>query len=86
MNTVFTLNLSKLVVFQKCFITKKLLSNIMHKFSSPCDTAVSYIGYTTRYEIIRVHEQFKPKLNSKNCNKNPCKLLQKYVLADIRIA
>ena len=38
------------------------MSNFVYKFSSPRNTAISYIGYTTRHLITRAHEHLK--LNS----------------------
>ena len=40
----------------KCSTPTKLSSNVVYKFSCPCDTAISYIGYTTHHLITRVHE------------------------------
>ena len=40
----------------------ELSSNVVYKFSCPCDTAISYIGYTTRHLITRAHEHLN--LNS----------------------
>ena len=40
----------------------ELLSNVMYKFSCPCDTAISYIGYTTHHLITTIHEHLN--LNS----------------------
>ena len=34
----------------------ELSSNVVYKFSCPCDTAIFYIGYTTRHLITRAHE------------------------------
>ena len=39
----------------------ELSSNVLYKFSCPCDTAMSYIGYPTRHLITRVHEHLKLK-------------------------
>ena len=40
----------------------ELSSNVMYKCSCTCDTAISYIGYTTRHLITRAHEHLN--LNS----------------------
>ena len=40
----------------------ELLSNVVYKFFCPCDTAISYIGYTTRHLITRANEHLN--LNS----------------------
>ena len=45
----------------KCSTPTELSSNVVYKFSCPCDTAISYIGYTTRY-FTRAHEHLN--LNS----------------------
>ena len=42
--------------------TAALSSNVDYKFSCPCDTATSYIEYTTRHLITRAHEHLN--LNS----------------------
>ena len=42
--------------------SKELSSNVVHKFSCQCDTAISYIGYTARHLITRAHEHLN--LNS----------------------
>ena len=43
---IFNLNLSKLVITLKlkCSTPTELSSNIVYKFSCPCDMAISYIG------------------------------------------
>ena len=46
----------------KCFASTELSSNVVYKFSCPCDTAISYIGYTTCHLITRAHEHLN--LNS----------------------
>ena len=46
----------------KCSTPIEFLSNVVHKFSCPCDTAVSYIGYTTLHLITRANEHLN--LNS----------------------
>ena len=46
----------------KCFTPTELSSNVVYKFFCPCDTAISYIGYTTRHLITRAHEHLN--LNS----------------------
>ena len=46
----------------KCSTPTELSSNAVYKFSFPCDTAIFYIGYTTRHLITRAHEHLN--LNS----------------------
>ena len=46
----------------KCSTPTELSLNVVYKFSCPCDTALSYIGYTTRHLITRAHEHLN--LNS----------------------
>ena len=40
----------------KCSTHIELSSNVVFKFSCPCDTAISFIGYTTRHFITTAHE------------------------------
>ena len=46
----------------KCSTPTELSSNVVYKFSCPCDTAIFYIGYTTSHLITRAHEHLN--LNS----------------------
>ena len=46
----------------QCSTPTELSSNVVYKFSCPCDTTISYIGYTTRHLITRAHEHLN--LNS----------------------
>ena len=46
----------------KCFTPTELSSDVAYKFSCPSDTAISYIGYTTRHLITKAHEHLN--LNS----------------------
>ena len=39
----------------KCSTPTELSSNVVCKFSSPCDTAIPYVGYTTCHLITRAH-------------------------------
>ena len=48
----------------------ELLSNVMHKFSCPCDTAVFHIGYTTHNLITRAHEHLNLNSNAKTAIKD----------------
>ena len=46
----------------KCSTPMEFSSNVMYKFSCPCDAAKSYIGFTTRHLITRAHKHLN--LNS----------------------
>ena len=41
----------------KCSTPVELSSNVVYKFSCPCDTATSCIGYITSHLITRAHER-----------------------------
>ena len=48
----------------------ELSSNVVYKFSCPCNTAVSYVGFTTRYLITRAHEHLNLNSNAKTAVKD----------------
>ena len=48
----------------------ELSSNVVYKFSCPCDTAISYIGYTTRHLITRSYEHLNLNSNAKTAVKD----------------
>ena len=49
-----------------CFIPMELSSIVVYKFCCPCDTAISYIRYTTRHLIARAHEHLNLNSIAKN--------------------
>ena len=61
----------------------KLLSNVVYKFSCRYNTAISYIGYTTRHLITNAHEHLNLNLIAKSAVKDhiyPCSYCFKTVL------
>ena len=54
----------------KCSTSTELSSNVVYNFSCPCDTAIFYIGYTTRHLITRAHEHLNLNLISKSAIKD----------------
>ena len=54
----------------KCSTPTELSSNVVYKFSCSCDTAISYIGYTTHRIITRAHEHLNLNSNAKSAVKN----------------
>ena len=54
----------------KCSTLMELLSIVMCKFSCLCDTAISYIGYTTRHLITRAHKHLNLNSNAKTVVKH----------------
>ena len=48
----------------KCSTPTELSSNVVYKFSCPCDT-ISYIGYTTHHLTARAHKHLNLNSNAK---------------------
>ena len=56
----------------KCSIPMQLSSNVVYKFSCPCDMAICYIGYTTSHLITRAHEHLNLNSIAKTAVKDSC--------------
>ena len=68
----------------KCSTPTEILSNVVYKFSCPCNTAISNIGYTTRHLITRAHEHLNLNSIAKSAVKDhiyPCSHCSKTVLS-----
>ena len=50
--------------------TYEAIVKCLYKFSRPYDTAISYIGYTTRHLITRAHEHLNLNSNAKTAVKD----------------